>query len=74
MNDNEVKPQVVSEGDIRMVGPGHDDGHYITVPIKELYAIAEVNRDGRVKAELASVCSGRLLTPISSRKRSIAGR
>ena len=43
---NEVKPQVVNENDIPMVGPGHDDEHYITVPIRELYAIDHVGDIG----------------------------
>lgn len=34
MSEIEVKPQVVSEDDVKMVGPGHDDSHYISVPIK----------------------------------------
>lgn len=25
MSESEVNPQVVSEGDVKMVGPGHDD-------------------------------------------------
>jgi len=29
-----VEPQFVNERDVKMVGPGHDDSHYITVPIK----------------------------------------
>ena len=37
MRKIEVKPQVVSEGDVKMVGPGHDDSHYISVPIKQLF-------------------------------------
>ena len=37
MSENEVKPQVVSEGDVKMVGPGHDDSHYISVPIKSQF-------------------------------------
>ena len=39
MNEIAVKPQVVSEGDIKMVGPGHDESHYISVPIKPLYEL-----------------------------------
>lgn len=46
MNGNEIKPRVVSEGDVRTVGPGHDDDHYISVPIKELYAIDHVGDIG----------------------------
>ena len=46
MNDNAVKPQAVSGENISLVGPGHDDNHYITVPIKELYAIDGVGDVG----------------------------
>ncbi len=37
-----TEPQFVNERDVKMVGPGHDDGHYITVPIKRLYDIDDV--------------------------------
>ena len=42
MSDSEVKPQVVSEGDVRMMGPGHDEDHYISVPIKPLFEVENV--------------------------------
>ncbi len=42
MSESEVKPQVVSEGDVRMVGPGHDEDHYISVPIKSLFEVKNV--------------------------------
>jgi len=38
MSSEVAKPQVVSEDDVKTVGPGYDD-HYITVPIKELYHV-----------------------------------
>jgi mannose-6-phosphate isomerase-like protein (cupin superfamily) len=41
-----VEPQVVSENDIKMVGPGHDDNHYISVPIKPFYEIKDVGHIG----------------------------
>ncbi len=37
-----VEPQFVNERDVKMVGPGHDDSHYITVPIKRFYDIDDV--------------------------------
>ncbi len=46
MSESEVKPQVVSEGDVKMVGPGHDDSHYISVPIKSLFEIKNVGDIG----------------------------
>ena len=33
------KPQVVHESEIKMVGPGYDESHYISVPIKSFYEI-----------------------------------
>ena len=42
----EQKPRVVSEDDIRMVGPGHDNDHYISVPIKEFFGIEGVGDVG----------------------------
>ena len=39
-------PQFVSEGDVKMVGPGHDESHYITVPIKQLYSLENVGNVG----------------------------
>jgi mannose-6-phosphate isomerase-like protein (cupin superfamily) len=46
MSANGIKPQVVSESDVELVGPGHDDNHYISVPIKELFAIENVGDIG----------------------------
>ncbi len=37
MIESEVKPKVVSEDNLKMVGPGHDDSHYISVPIEQLF-------------------------------------
>ena len=42
MMGSTAKPQVVREGDIKMVGPGHDDSHYITTPIQILQDIDDV--------------------------------
>jgi len=39
VSESEVKPQVVSEGDVKMVGPGHDENHYISVPIKPFFEV-----------------------------------
>jgi len=41
-----VKPQVVREDEVRMVGPGHDESHYITVPIKQFYDVEHFGRVG----------------------------
>ena len=46
MSESEVKPQVVSEGDVKMVGPGHDDSHYISVPIKQFFQVQNVGDIG----------------------------
>jgi mannose-6-phosphate isomerase-like protein (cupin superfamily) len=39
MNSDIVKPQVVREDEVSMVGPGYNEDHYITVPIKQLYTL-----------------------------------
>ena len=41
-----VEPQVVSENEVAMVGPGYDDDHYISVPIKIFYDIEDVGMIG----------------------------
>jgi len=46
MSKNEIKPQVVSESDVPLVGPGHDDSHYISVPIKSLFELDNVGHIG----------------------------
>ena len=39
-------PQVVREKDTPTVGPGHDESHYISVPIKQLYSLEGVGNAG----------------------------
>ena len=39
-------PQVVSEQDVKMVGPGYDESHYISVPIKQFYSLENVGNIG----------------------------
>ena len=46
MSESEARPGVVSEGDVQMVGPGHDESHYISVPIKPLYELENVGDIG----------------------------
>jgi mannose-6-phosphate isomerase-like protein (cupin superfamily) len=46
VSEHKVTPQVVSEGDVKMVGPGHDEDHYISVPIKALFDIENVGHIG----------------------------
>jgi len=46
MKGKEQKPEVVSEADVKMVGPGYDDSHYITVPIKSFYDIEDLGHIG----------------------------
>ncbi len=41
-----VEPQVVNEDNVAMVGPGYDDDHYISVPIKAFYEIDNVGHIG----------------------------
>jgi mannose-6-phosphate isomerase-like protein (cupin superfamily) len=46
MSEEEKIPRVVSERDVKMFGPGHDERHYITVPIKQLYSLENVGNVG----------------------------
>jgi mannose-6-phosphate isomerase-like protein (cupin superfamily) len=46
VSETEVKPQVVSEGDVKMVGPGHDENHYISVPIKPFFEVENAGHIG----------------------------
>ncbi len=46
MNGREQKPEFVSEAEVKMVGPGYDDNHYITVPIKSFYDIDDLGHWG----------------------------
>ena len=39
-------PVGVREGVVKMVGPGHDDSHYISVPIRQLYRLENVGNVG----------------------------
>lgn len=40
------KPQVVNESHVKTVGPGFDDSHYISVPIKNFYDIENLGSIG----------------------------
>ncbi len=46
MNESKTRPQLVSEDDVKMVGPGHDESHYISVPIKSLFELKDVGHIG----------------------------
>jgi mannose-6-phosphate isomerase-like protein (cupin superfamily) len=46
VSESEVKPQVVSEGDVKMVGPGYDENHYISVPIKAFFEVENAGHIG----------------------------
>ena len=46
MKRREQKPGFVSEAEVKMVGPGYDDSHYITVPIKSFYDIEDLGHWG----------------------------
>jgi len=39
-------PKLVREQHVKMVGPGHDESHYISVPIKQLYSLEAVGNVG----------------------------
>ncbi len=46
MSEEFSTPQVVSEQDVKMVGSGYDDSHYISVPIKQFYSLENVGNIG----------------------------
>ncbi len=46
MIGKDQKPEVVNEAEVKMVGPGYDESHYITVPIKPFYEIEDFGRIG----------------------------
>jgi len=39
MRGSTRKPEFVSEDEVKMVGPGHDESHFITVPIKTFFDV-----------------------------------
>jgi len=41
-----AEPRIVSESDVIMVGPGYDDDHYISVPIKPFFELDGVGDIG----------------------------
>ena len=46
MKGSTAEPRVVRESEVRFVGPGHDEDHYISVPIKAFYEIQDVGDIG----------------------------
>ena len=46
MSREPSRPRVVHERDVKMVGPGHDESHYISVPIKQFYSLENVGNIG----------------------------
>ncbi len=46
MRGTTAEPQVVRESDVKMVGPGYDDDHYISVPIKPFFELDGVGDIG----------------------------
>ena len=46
MTQERQAPKIVNERDVKMVGPGHDESHYISVPIKQLYSLENVGNVG----------------------------
>ncbi len=46
MKGSTAEPQIVSESDVKMVGPGYDDDHYISVPIKPFFELDGVGDIG----------------------------
>ena len=46
MKGSTAEPQIVRESDVKMVGPGYDDDHYISVPIKPFFELDGVGDIG----------------------------
>ncbi len=46
MNSDNKPPQVRRAADVPMFGPGHDESHYISVPIQQYYSIDGVGNVG----------------------------
>ncbi len=46
MKGSTAEPQVVREGEVKFVGPGHDEDHYISVPIKRFFDIEDMGGIG----------------------------
>lgn len=46
MSETAAKPTVVREKDVKTFGPGHDESHYISVPIKQFYSLENVGNVG----------------------------
>lgn len=46
MSDAVKAPKIVREADVKIFGPGHDDSHYISVPIKQFYSLEGVGNVG----------------------------
>lgn len=46
MSSEPQKPRVVRESEVPIFGPGHDESHYISVPIRQFYSIEGVGNVG----------------------------
>ena len=46
MSEAVKPPRVVREGEVETFGPGHDESHYISVPIKQYYSVENVGNVG----------------------------
>ncbi|MBV39962.1 MAG: hypothetical protein CMM23_15105 [Rhodospirillaceae bacterium] len=46
MSQESKPPRVLREKDVPVFGPGHDESHYISVPIKQYYSLEGVGNVG----------------------------
>ncbi|MBT3535209.1 MAG: cupin domain-containing protein [Rhodospirillaceae bacterium] len=46
MSQNIKEPMVMRAGEVPMFGPGHDESHYISVPIQQYYSLDGVGNVG----------------------------
>lgn len=46
MPQETIKPKVMRGRDVPMFGPGHDESHYISVPIQQYYSLEGVGNVG----------------------------
>ncbi len=46
MNNEGKSPKIVREAEVPTFGPGHDESHYISVPIKQFYSLESIGNVG----------------------------
>ena len=46
MNQTTKPPKIIREAEVPTFGPGHDEEHYISVPIKQFYSLKDIGNVG----------------------------